>query len=230
MLSLSSSAKAGAASAASGNGEKSAAADEQHAVLVKAAPSPRRGLIARARRQGKAERPAEPPPFERRGALRRAETRYVRRARAASPGEVASRRRGAAATPRATAAYSAATFGSRASEASSAARRSPGRAACRRNSRVGLHVEMAVARQIEQDRRRLAFLARLQRLVDRRPDRMVRFRRRHDSLGAREHHARLEARVLVIGARLDQAELLAMADQRPTCRGSAGRRRGSRAG
>ena len=40
------------------------------------------------------------------------------------------------------------------------------------------------------------------------------FRRRHDALGARELHAGLEAGVLMIGARFDQAELLAMADQR----------------
>ncbi len=34
---------------------------------------------------------------------------------------------------------------------------------------VGLHVEMAVAGQVEEDGGRLAFLARLQRLVDRGP-------------------------------------------------------------
>ena len=37
---------------------------------------------------------------------------------------------------------------------------------------------------------------------------------RHDPLGARKQHAGLKARVLMIGARLDEAEFLAMADQR----------------
>ena len=56
---------------------------------------------------------------------------------------------------------------------------------------------------------RLALLAAPQRLVDRRPHGVVRLGRRHDALGAGELHARLEARRLVVGARLDQAELLA---------------------
>ena len=64
---------------------------------------------------------------------------------------------------------------------------------------VSLHVEMAVAAEVEQDRRRLALFARLQRLVDRRADRVGRFRGRHDALRRANMNARLEARVLVIG-------------------------------
>src|SRR6185437_9554613 len=79
---------------------------------------------------------------------------------------------------------------------------------------VGLHVEMAVAGEVEEDRRRLALLPRLQGLVDRRADRMVRFRGRHDALLAREHDPRLEAWGLVIGAGLDQPQLYQVADQR----------------
>ena len=37
---------------------------------------------------------------------------------------------------------------------------------------------------------------------------MVRLRRGHDALGAREQHARLEARRLMIGPRLDEAEFI----------------------
>ena len=47
---------------------------------------------------------------------------------------------------------------------------------------VGLHVEMAVAGEVEKDRRRCALLARLQRLVDRRADCVGRFWRRDNSL------------------------------------------------
>ena len=54
--------------------------------------------------------------------------------------------------------------------------------------------------------------------------------RRHDALGARELHAGLEARVLGIGARLDQPELLQVADQRRHAVIAQARRRGSRAG
>ena len=43
---------------------------------------------------------------------------------------------------------------------------------------------------------------------------MVRLRRRHDALGAREGHAGCEALGLVVGTRLDQPELLQVRDQR----------------
>src|SRR3984957_13806532 len=79
---------------------------------------------------------------------------------------------------------------------------------------IGLHVEMPVAAQIEQDGRRFPFLPRFQRFIDRRADRMGCFRGRHDAFRAGELNARLEARVLVVSPRLDQPELLAVADQR----------------
>src|SRR5271166_3020627 len=45
-------------------------------------------------------------------------------------------------------------------------------------------------------------------------DRMVRFRRRHDPFASGEQDARFETRRLMIGARLDEAKLLQVADQR----------------
>ena len=50
------------------------------------------------------------------------------------------------------------------------------------------------------------------------------------ALGAGELDAGREGRVLVDGARLDEALLLEQADERAPCRGSAGRPRGSARG
>src|SRR5205807_6826928 len=60
----------------------------------------------------------------------------------------------------------------------------------------------------------LAFLLAAQRLVDRATHRVRRLRRWDDALATRELDARLEARLLVIGARLDQPELVGVRHQR----------------
>ena len=73
---------------------------------------------------------------------------------------------------------------------------------------VGLHVEVAVATEIEQDAARLAVLPAAQGLVDGALDGMIGLRRRHDALGAGEGDAGLEALELPVGARFDQLELL----------------------
>ncbi len=73
---------------------------------------------------------------------------------------------------------------------------------------------MAVAAQVEQDRAGGAFLLAAQRFVDRTLDGVVGLRRRHDALGAGEGDAGLEALELVVGARLDQPELLQVTHQR----------------
>src|SRR3984957_3734065 len=73
---------------------------------------------------------------------------------------------------------------------------------------------MAVAAQIEKDGWRLAFLARLERFIDRRADRVGRFRGGHNALRACELNARLEAGVLMVGSRFDEPQFLAVADQR----------------
>src|SRR5450759_2141077 len=57
---------------------------------------------------------------------------------------------------------------------------------------VGRKVELAGARDADEDHRRGALLGRLARLADRTGDGMVRLGRRHDALSAGEHHARAE--------------------------------------
>src|SRR5271155_3961600 len=73
---------------------------------------------------------------------------------------------------------------------------------------VGLHVEVTVTTQIEQDRARSAFGLAAQRLVDRSAHRMVGFRRRQDAFGARKLDSCFEATRLRVGARLDEPEFL----------------------
>src|SRR5262245_13397680 len=73
---------------------------------------------------------------------------------------------------------------------------------------------MAVAGEVEQDSLRLALFAAAYGLVDGAAHSVVRFRRRHNALTARELHPRLEARHLVVGTRLDQAELTEMRHDR----------------
>jgi hypothetical protein len=73
---------------------------------------------------------------------------------------------------------------------------------------VRLHVEVAVAAQVEQDDLRDALLAAAHGLVDRAAHRVVGLGRRHDPLRAGECDARLEAHRLRVGARLDDPELL----------------------
>src|SRR4051812_29878541 len=73
---------------------------------------------------------------------------------------------------------------------------------------------MAVARHVEQDGLALAIALAAQRLVDRTTHRMRRLRRRHDTLAARELDTGVEASDLMVGARLDQAELRDMGNQR----------------
>src|SRR5471030_1829630 len=64
---------------------------------------------------------------------------------------------------------------------------------------VGLHIEMAVAGKVEQDRLFLAFLLAAQRLVDGATHRVIGLRRRHDAFAACELDASLEARLLMVG-------------------------------
>ena len=61
---------------------------------------------------------------------------------------------------------------------------------------VGLHVEVAVAGQIEQDRARRALLLALKRFIDCGAYRVIGFRRWHDAFAAGEHDAGLEAQFL----------------------------------
>src|SRR5262245_1890388 len=79
---------------------------------------------------------------------------------------------------------------------------------------IGPHVEMAVAGHVEQNGLALALALAAQCFVDRATHRMRRLRRRHDPFAARELNAGFEAGDLVIGARLDQAELGDMRNQR----------------
>src|ERR1700733_11934802 len=72
---------------------------------------------------------------------------------------------------------------------------------------IGAHVEMAVAGHVEQNDLGLALFLAAQCLVDGATHRMRRLRRRYDALAAGELHAGVEAGFLVIGARLDQAEI-----------------------
>src|SRR6185437_16374589 len=61
---------------------------------------------------------------------------------------------------------------------------------------VGLHVEVPVSAEVEQDDLRLAGLPRTDRLVDHRPDGVIRLRGRHDPLSPSELYARVEHLVL----------------------------------
>src|SRR4030095_7135734 len=61
---------------------------------------------------------------------------------------------------------------------------------------VGLHVEVPVSAQVEQDDLRLAGLPRIDRLVDYGPDGVVGLRSRHDPLSPSELYARVEHLVL----------------------------------
>src|SRR5581483_3057813 len=65
------------------------------------------------------------------------------------------------------------------------------------------HVEVAVSREPEEDDLLLARLAGLQRLLDRRLDRVRRLWRWEEALRAREAHRLREALVLLVRARLD---------------------------
>ena len=67
---------------------------------------------------------------------------------------------------------------------------------------VGGEVEVAVAAEVEQDHPLLPHFSRLQREVYRGLYSVVNFRRGDDALGPREEDARLEGRVLGVGARL----------------------------
>src|SRR4051812_30372655 len=69
---------------------------------------------------------------------------------------------------------------------------------------VRLHVEMAVAAQIEQDGLGLALALATQRLVERALDHVVGFGRRQDTLDARELDPGLEHLELVVCLGLDQ--------------------------
>src|SRR4051794_27320456 len=72
---------------------------------------------------------------------------------------------------------------------------------------VGRHVEMAVAREVEEDHALLARLLRRVGLLDHRADRVRGLRAGDDALGAREAHRGLERLVLAIGARLHESVL-----------------------
>ena len=61
---------------------------------------------------------------------------------------------------------------------------------------VCLHVEVAVAGQVEQDRARLALLLAFKRFIDGSAYGVIGFRRRHDTFASGEHDAGLEARLL----------------------------------
>src|SRR5450755_982121 len=63
---------------------------------------------------------------------------------------------------------------------------------------IGLHIEMAVAGQVEQDRLFLAFLLAAQRLVDGAAHRVVGLRRRHDALATRKLDAGFKASLLMV--------------------------------
>ena len=79
---------------------------------------------------------------------------------------------------------------------------------------VGGHVEVAVARQIEQNDPLLTRFAGAQRLVDRRSNGVRRLGRGNDALGARELDGRLEHAVLRVGQGLDHAVVDQLAEQR----------------
>src|SRR5262245_32857105 len=66
---------------------------------------------------------------------------------------------------------------------------------------VRLHVEVAVAAEVEEDRARDAFLAAADRLVDRALHRVVRLRRGEDALDARTLHHGIEQRALLVPLR-----------------------------
>src|SRR5664280_1424519 len=77
---------------------------------------------------------------------------------------------------------------------------------------VGSHVEVAMARQVEEDDLLLAGLLGNHRLVDRRPDRVVRLGCRDQAFGSGELDPRLEAGALMDAAGLDEALVLEEAD------------------
>src|SRR5882724_8464829 len=81
-------------------------------------------------------------------------------------------------------------------------------------SLVGAEVEVAVAREVEENRLALAVALAPQCLVDRDADGVRRLRGRDDALGARELHRRLERRELGHRHRLDHALVVELADQR----------------
>ncbi len=80
--------------------------------------------------------------------------------------------------------------------------------------RVGLHVEVTVSAQVEENVLALAFLLAAQRLVDRSADRVVGFGRGQDAFSAGKHHSGLKAGELWIGLRFDQPQLLEVANER----------------
>jgi hypothetical protein len=78
---------------------------------------------------------------------------------------------------------------------------------------VGLHVEVPVSAQVEQDDLRLAGVPRSDRLVDHRSDGVVRLRGRHNPLSPSELHARVERLVLCVCPSL-HASVLQLHEQR----------------
>src|ERR1035438_6513222 len=79
---------------------------------------------------------------------------------------------------------------------------------------VGAHVEVPMAGQVEQNGFSLALPLAPQGLVDRRFDRMRGFRRRYNAFATGELHRGGKAFKLCIGTRLDQPQLLDVADHR----------------
>ena len=82
---------------------------------------------------------------------------------------------------------------------------------------VGLvrrHVEVTVAAKVEEDDALFALFLGFVRLANRRRHAVIRFRRRDDSLGASEEHARFEALDLVDRLGVDQLVVKELADER----------------
>src|SRR5437870_13290054 len=69
---------------------------------------------------------------------------------------------------------------------------------------VGRQVEQTMAAEVEEDGRRLAAFPGFDRLVNDRPDRVRRLRRRNGALGASELHGGVEDGALRVGNRLDE--------------------------
>src|SRR5262249_33371923 len=79
---------------------------------------------------------------------------------------------------------------------------------------IGLHVEMPVTREIEEDRLFLALLLAAQRLVDGAPYRVRGLRSRHNALTSRKFYTGLETGELMVSARFDQAEFVNVGHER----------------
>ena len=79
---------------------------------------------------------------------------------------------------------------------------------------VGLHIEMAVTGEVEENGLLFALFLAAQSFIDRAAYRVIGFRRRHDAFAARKFDTSFKAGLLMVCARLDQSELVNVRDER----------------